>query len=126
MNHPITEQIRRQIEEIEEAKERQNGIYAYSRMWSNNFELAFNGIKRLPLVHENSEAIYVLDKDLNILHRLEAKYLVRQWIEKVFGKVVSDKTTYRYFTSGKLYKGKYYFVPVDKYESFVKKFQLFD
>jgi len=61
------------------------------------------------------------DLDKNIIARLEAKYLVNSWIHHELGISVTNKTAYRYFTTKKLYKGKFYFVPVSEYEEFMKE-----
>ncbi|MDA1958184.1 hypothetical protein [Bacillus cereus group sp. BcHK114] len=114
MDHPINGQIKKQIEVIELG--RQKPITGQRERWF----CAFNGVKRAVAPQPHAQPVYVLDVNKNIIARLEAKHLVKDWIRKEFGSKVTGQTTYRYFSSGKLYKNKYYFVPVDQYEKFME------
>ena len=116
--HPISVEILDQVKEIEQGRvKRDRSRYTSSERWF----AAFNGIKREIIPPPNANPCYVLDLDKNIIARLEAKYLVNSWIHHELGISVTNKTAYRYFTTKKLYKGKFYFVPVSEYEEFMKE-----
>jgi len=116
--HPISAEILAQVQAIEEGRIKRDRSQYYS---NEKWFCAFNGVNRTIAPQPHASPCYVLDSAKNIVARLEAKYLVRAWIYKQFGKSVTDKTAYRYFTSEKLYKGQFYFVPVEQYDEFMKK-----
>ncbi|MFC5734061.1 hypothetical protein [Cytobacillus gottheilii] len=119
MNHPITEQIKKQVKTIE--NERSGMEWRRQQLWSGDvFSFAFNGVKRWLIPQPHAQAVYILDKELNIIARVEAKSLVAEWVKNNVGRKMTGQTAYRYFSTGKLYHGLYYFVPVAKYEEFME------
>jgi hypothetical protein len=122
MEHPITEQIQKQVADIENARSGMKWKRENRSVWNTGdvYEFSFDGVRRWLVPPLHAQPVYVLDKELNIIARVEAKNRIVDWIEKNVGKRVTGQTAYRYFSSGQLYKGKYHFVPVHKYEEFME------
>ncbi|MDG0062105.1 hypothetical protein [Priestia sp. P5] len=116
--HPLPDQVKDQVVEIEKARQQQSKV---SHNWNYDRQYAFNGITRMPLPYEHCQPVYILDKDFNIIARVEAKNLVRRWLIRNEDIWITDKTVYRYLTSGKLFRGQYYFVSVNTYEEFISE-----
>lgn len=121
MEHPINEQIKNQIAEIEDA--RATLKHFRNQGYAGQFELAFNGVSVSTLPPTHSQPVYIINKDLEIIARVESKRLVGPWIKKngYWFKVPGRSTIYEYIKDRKLYKNKLYFVEVSRYEEFMKE-----
>ncbi|MDN4493361.1 hypothetical protein [Ureibacillus aquaedulcis] len=132
MEHPINEQIRKQVEDIEKIKEEL--AFLKERYPRRSFEgyselFVFNGVSKGDIPAPHSRPVYILNKELQIIARVEEIHLVGPWIskKKYWFKAPGRSTIYEYIKRKLLYKEQLYFVEVSKYEEFMKykKFSFF-
>lgn len=123
--HPVPEQVKEQVIAIEYVnKERAEFRPSYNgHYWfQHSSDYVFNGVYVDKLEPPNCQPIYILDKDLNIVARVESKNLVGKWIEKngYWRRSLGRTTAYEYVKNKWLYKDKFYFIPVTEYEAIIE------